>query len=72
MASTSDSPYIYDQLDGEGAICVLILQPATSPTEELRATLAHHQLKDLPSYKAISYTWGALDLKECLHLDGAC
>ena len=58
MASTSDKSYTYDQLEGEGAIRVLILQPATSPTEELRATLVHHQLKDLPSYKAISYIWG--------------
>ena len=70
MASTSDKPYTYDQLEGEDAIRVLILQPATSPTEEIRTTLAHYQLKDLPSYKAISNTWGSPELKERLHLDG--
>ena len=65
--------YAYDQLPIVPQIIRLLhLKPASTNTEELRASLVHADISQEPppEYEALSYVWGDPVLPQVLHLDG--
>lgn len=65
--------YEYSPLDtAKQELRLLVLEPTTPSTHELRFQVQHTSLHDsqLPSYNAISYRWGQLSELSTIFLDG--
>lgn len=72
-ATSSDlqSQYQYQSLPDDQTIRILTLQPAKHADAPLIGTLTVENLRDEPSYEAISYAWGSERRAYGLCLDGA-
>jgi Heterokaryon incompatibility protein (HET) len=74
VAAVSNSPlfeYRYSALNIDvGEIRLVKIHPGLRH-EHMKCTLLHTQLKDAPSYEALSYTWGETALCRLIRLGGA-
>ncbi|KAH6661964.1 heterokaryon incompatibility protein-domain-containing protein [Halenospora varia] len=63
------SPYVYPSIEADTEIRVLELHPPTPESpQRLSCGLSTKKLADRPLYEALSYVWGAQELREPLHL----
>jgi hypothetical protein len=67
---TRQEQYSYNTLNEcGGTIRLLVLHPRV-PLAEIRCTLFEVSLSNIPSYEAISYTWGDANLRENIWVNG--
>ncbi|KAH7114192.1 heterokaryon incompatibility protein-domain-containing protein [Dendryphion nanum] len=58
MSTLHNNPYFLSSLSGEGQIRLLKVQPEADGSQDIQCELETVNLKDNPSYVALSYTWG--------------
>ena len=63
-------PPLWQPLSSDTSTRLLTLHPATESDATIRTTLEEVNLKDKPSFEAISYTWGKNDTQHSITVNG--